>query len=301
MTATSGVLWIAITPEPLEGNNGTAAGGLAHAPGSKQGGYPLPWPAHENATVGDVVGSQGAAGLLLRVSIPGHLPVRGQGGEGGGDGACLGVGEVTVWRTRASTAFLAPGESSLRLRLTSLETGPWQLDPPCGYAEILPATEGMLSLAVPFSLVMASQQQNATFQNSYEIRAGYETAGLRSHPMEQSHVNSSIVEGTEVRVTIGSPTQERSCASHIILQVAAALRHTCVLAEGGRVRCWGLGEKGQLGTGGLDSVLDPSDLTKDVVLDRQNSRALQVVAGDSHTCALLEGGRVRCWGRGNEG
>jgi len=46
-------------------------------------------------------------------------------------------------------------------------------------------------------------------------------------------------------------------------------------------------------------VLEPSDLPGDVLLDRQGSRAMQVVIGESHTCVLLEGGRVRCWGTGS--
>ena len=48
-------------------------------------------------------------------------------------------------------------------------------------------------------------------------------------------------------------------------------------------------------------MLDPLSLAGDVQLDALGSRAVQVVAGGTHTCALLEGGRVRCWGDGEYG
>ena len=85
------------------------------------------------------------------------------------------------------------------------------------------------------------------------------------------------------------------------MQVVAGLQHTCALLSGGSVRCWGLGEHGQLGYGDYEDVLSPSDRSSGVRLDGQDARALQVSAGETHTCALLEGGDVRCWGEGENG
>ena len=80
------------------------------------------------------------------------------------------------------------------------------------------------------------------------------------------------------------------------VEVAASSYHTCAILEGGRVRCWGKGTEGQLGTGNLENVLNPSNLAGDVQLNERGSRAIQVTAGEYHSCALLEGGDMRCWG-----
>jgi alpha-tubulin suppressor-like RCC1 family protein len=80
------------------------------------------------------------------------------------------------------------------------------------------------------------------------------------------------------------------------LQVSAGAEHTCaLLAEGGRVTCWGAGGAGQLGYGEDDDRRAPRG---DVAIGEP---ALQIVAGTVHTCALLERGRVRCWGTNGNG
>jgi len=81
-----------------------------------------------------------------------------------------------------------------------------------------------------------------------------------------------------------------------VLQLTVGAGHTCALMVEGRVRCWGDGSVGQLGIGLKGALRDPSAFNEDVDLDGQGGRAVEVVAGFGHTCALLEGGRVRCWG-----
>ncbi|HEY6560113.1 MAG TPA: choice-of-anchor D domain-containing protein [Polyangiaceae bacterium] len=74
---------------------------------------------------------------------------------------------------------------------------------------------------------------------------------------------------------------------------------TCARLASGAVRCWGDNSSGQLGYGNLYNVGDD-----ETPLSRGNvsvgASVLQVATGQ-HTCAVLEGGAVRCWGRGNEG
>jgi hypothetical protein len=76
------------------------------------------------------------------------------------------------------------------------------------------------------------------------------------------------------------------------------------LLSSGAVKCWGLGEHGQLGLGdgsyrGDDSGemggnLPAVDLGSGVT-------ATAVVAGGTHTCALLSSGAAKCWGNGSWG
>jgi alpha-tubulin suppressor-like RCC1 family protein len=76
-----------------------------------------------------------------------------------------------------------------------------------------------------------------------------------------------------------------SGATHI----ATGYYHTCATVNGG-VRCWGFNKNGQLGNG-TDTYSDPSPSS--AVPD--NSGAGAVVAGDNHSCALVNGGLL-CWG-----
>jgi alpha-tubulin suppressor-like RCC1 family protein len=85
-----------------------------------------------------------------------------------------------------------------------------------------------------------------------------------------------------------------------VKQIAAGYEHTCVLFEGGNVRCWGKGADGRLGTGATASIGD--DETPAAIPDiALGGRAVQITAGRKHTCALLDTGKVRCWGGNAEG
>jgi alpha-tubulin suppressor-like RCC1 family protein len=85
--------------------------------------------------------------------------------------------------------------------------------------------------------------------------------------------------------------------------VATGSYHTCALLATGAVRCWGEGGAGELGHdtasnvgdgGGDPSIQDAGDVPL-------GGEATAITAGDSHTCALLSTGAVRCWGYGGDG
>ena len=77
-----------------------------------------------------------------------------------------------------------------------------------------------------------------------------------------------------------------------ISSIAAADYHTCALSDGGGIKCWGQNASGQLGDGTTTNRLVPVSV---VGLD---SGVIAIAAGQSLTCALLESGSVKCWGRG---
>jgi len=66
--------------------------------------------------------------------------------------------------------------------------------------------------------------------------------------------------------------------------------HTCAVAHGGDVYCWGGGGSGQLGDGTLESSLVPVSV-KGLPTD-----VAAIAAGQSHSCALSKDGAVLCWG-----
>lgn len=75
--------------------------------------------------------------------------------------------------------------------------------------------------------------------------------------------------------------------------VSAGGNHSCALITGGAVNCWGDNSLGQLGNATFINSNVPVRVTG---LDGVNVRATAVSAGEAHSCALLVGGAVWCWG-----
>ncbi|MBC7954322.1 MAG: hypothetical protein H7Y33_00450 [Cytophagales bacterium] len=102
-------------------------------------------------------------------------------------------------------------------------------------------------------------------------------------------------------VSVRAPIQE---------VIAPGTSHVCALRVDGRVRCWGVGSQGQLGTGSPDTIGDSvgemGDALSGVDLGTAADgttplRAVQLASGQNHSCALLETGAVKCWGANNSG
>lgn len=100
------------------------------------------------------------------------------------------------------------------------------------------------------------------------------------------------------------------------LDIAVGRHHACAIGRDRRVRCWGLGEHGQLGRAGhercdvpegMHAALGVSETTRDVAcsstpapVEGLEGPVDHVVAGDFHTCAI-QAGEVTCWGRDDRG
>ena len=83
----------------------------------------------------------------------------------------------------------------------------------------------------------------------------------------------------------------------------AGSEHTCVVLDNGNVRCWGLNSAGQLGYGntgvvGKTRIGDDETPKTEGPVDFGGPDAVEVATGSFHSCAILEGGDVRCWGLG---
>ena len=79
--------------------------------------------------------------------------------------------------------------------------------------------------------------------------------------------------------------------------VGAGLAHTCAVLDDRSLRCWGFGSDGRLGYAATRTIGDDEAPASAGPVDLGPGRsAAAVTAGDHHTCALLDGGGVRCWG-----
>jgi hypothetical protein len=71
---------------------------------------------------------------------------------------------------------------------------------------------------------------------------------------------------------------------------------TCALILGGKVKCWGDNSHGKLGAGPHYPSMSSLPISVSGI-----AHAVAVSSGADHSCALLAGGTVRCWGRNNSG
>ncbi len=87
------------------------------------------------------------------------------------------------------------------------------------------------------------------------------------------------------------------------MNVAAGADHACALT-GGAVQCWGVNTVGQLGNSSADTCwlgngsysCSQTPVTASGIID-----ATAISTGNRHTCALLSGGTLQCWGANESG
>ncbi|ACY19173.1 RCC1 domain-containing protein [Haliangium ochraceum] len=90
------------------------------------------------------------------------------------------------------------------------------------------------------------------------------------------------------------------------VQISSRDGHTCALLEAGEVVCWGRSEGGALGypsspEDGQFLIVGDDETPADVGPVEIGGTAIQVAVGAKHTCAVLDTGKLRCWGKGDFG
>ncbi|MBI5485751.1 MAG: hypothetical protein HY905_00300 [Deltaproteobacteria bacterium] len=85
------------------------------------------------------------------------------------------------------------------------------------------------------------------------------------------------------------PAESPPTARPYAVELAGGLFHTCARMSDGTVRCWGMGEDGQLGDGAFQNRNAP-------VVAAGLDHVVSLVAEGSRTCAVRDDGTVWCWG-----
>ncbi|NBC44923.1 RTX toxin [Corallococcus exiguus] len=80
------------------------------------------------------------------------------------------------------------------------------------------------------------------------------------------------------------------------IRIAVGAEHSCAVMATGKVRCWGRNQYGQLGYGHTNPIGDDEQASAGKDVNLGDVTATDVVAGGTHTCALLSNDKMLCWG-----
>lgn len=94
---------------------------------------------------------------------------------------------------------------------------------------------------------------------------------------------------------VASPTPVSVFGLDDAVAIDAGFDHACALVAGGTLQCWGRGSEGQLGNGGFANAATPVDVAIG------SPRVVALGVGNTHGCAVLESGAMKCWGRNANG
>ena len=83
--------------------------------------------------------------------------------------------------------------------------------------------------------------------------------------------------------------------------VTAGFQHSCAVDPAGHVWCWGRNDVGQMGNGEAGPEEEVWSPVKTRLFEVAQQPAVDLCAGDDFSCAVLQDGRVFCWGGGAYG
>lgn len=86
-----------------------------------------------------------------------------------------------------------------------------------------------------------------------------------------------------------------------VMSIATGAGHSCALTTQGTVACWGRNDNGQLGNGNTVDAAQPQMVKGLSGAMYPVAGAKYLAAGGLHSCVVLNGGKVKCWGANTNG
>ena len=119
------------------------------------------------------------------------------------------------------------------------------------------------------------------------------------HSLNTDESQASLPSGIDVERTIAPIAQLnvpgfQEGSVYTNTTVSSGGEFTCAIIANGSILCWGWGYPGSLGNGGTATLYNPTP-TSSLGVGRT---AVEISAGNSHACAILDNGSVACWGSG---
>lgn len=293
-----------------DGGKATGTGGLGEG-----GSSPSPGGGSTNGGGGNAGDASGGApdeypfsGCVLMGSDP--TLIAGEGGEGGApSGAGQGQSPDAAVLNAGCATWGALGCSADFRRSLVCDKGLWALLAECSGEQSCEPSSGVCADVAP---QCAGHQVGYTFCVADELRRCTEDrTNVKHAPCCGACVNGSCeaprcgngkVEPNEAcddNNTLAGDGCEPDCKPSEIVELSAGGDHTCALLRAGAVRCWGDNEFGQLGLGSSADVATKEPFQHG--LTALGAPAVALASGAHHSCALLRGGAVRCWGKNDSG
>lgn len=106
--------------------------------------------------------------------------------------------------------------------------------------------------------------------------------------------------GHKQNINYASSSSTNVSIGETVIQISTGWGHVCALTSTGKVKCWGRNGTNELGQGTYDDVGD-NELPSTIPFISLGGKAKYISAGSGNTCAILENGNFRCWGKNQRG
>jgi alpha-tubulin suppressor-like RCC1 family protein len=145
--------------------------------------------------------------------------------------------------------------------------------------------------ATPTQVAVLTGASAATRASQVVSGANHSCALLDNRNVKCWGVNNVRQLGTPTNSVawVNSPVDVPALTNNVT-QLASKADHTCAIHANGDVSCWGADSYGQLGDGTV------APFKGAVKVAGLGADARQVSTGVAHTCSLIKGGGVKCWG-----
>lgn len=222
------------------------------------------------------IGDTATPGSSGSVKLPGGLGATAIAAGGGHTCAILTDGRVSCW------GFGGSGElgngSSGSVGADSAHTP--DLEPT---VDLAGHTAVAITAGMAHTCVILDNHQISCWGYGYNGRLGYGSTSTVMAPVDSTTTPETVR-------TVPLPDGLTATA------ISAGGAHTCAILSDGTVHCWGHGYTGALGYGTTSDSYTPGP-----AVDLGGRSALAISAGNAHTCAIVVGGAVLCWGYGLDG